>query len=392
MNNIRKKIYDLKATRATQLAAAEAAAAAGDNDLFEKHMGDVKESNRLIEQQETLLAQKELYTEPNGTLVMVPATPQKKASGWGAMAKMMRGQALDDAEQALVEKALISGTDAASGENYLIPEDVRTDIREMRKTYVSAKCLVNVVTVDTLSGATNFESGTPAGLTAFDDGDTIATETNPTFVQKKWTIGLYGKLIPISRVLDKLATGLMAYINRWFVRNAVISENSKIFATLKSGYNSGTPKAIAGWKALKASINKDLDPSCLSDGLIATNQSGFACLDDEVDANGRPILQPNPADPTQKLFQGLPIFVFPDAQLANIDATHYPIFFGATRAGADFMEYGSLLFETSEHALFSKNQICLRVIEGFDCISTDTGAYIYGSLSATPAPTTAGNG
>lgn len=389
MNNIRKKIYDLKATRATQLADAEAAAAVGDNDLFEKHMGDVKESNRLIEQQEALLAQKEMYTEPNGTPGMVPATPQKKASGWGAMAKMLRGQTLDDTEQALIEKALISGTNAVSGENYLIPEDVRTDIREMRKSYVSARDLVNVIPVDTLSGSSTFESGTPTGLTAFDDGDTIATEPNPTFVQKGWRIAMYGKIIPISRVLGTLATGLMAYIKRWFVRSAVLTENAKIFATLKSGYNSGTPKTIAGWNALKASINKDLDPSCLLDGVIATNQSGFACLDDEVDANGRPILQPNPADPTQKLFQGLPIKVYPDAQLANIDETHFPIFYGATRAGADFMDFESLLFEASEHFMFNKGQTCLRVTEGFTCYSTDTGAYIYGSFSATPAPTTA---
>lgn len=392
VNEIRKKIYDLKAARATQLTAAEAATAAGDSDLFEKHMGDIKESNRLIEQQETLLAQKEMYSEPTGTPGMMPPDPKKKASGWGAMAKMLRGQKLDSDEQALVEKALISGTDAVSGENYLIPEDVRTDIREMRKSYISAKSLVNVVPTDTLSGAATYESGTPAGLTAFDDGDTIATESNPTFVQKKWTIGLFGKLIPISRVLNKLVPGLMGYLNRWFVRNAVISENAKIFSVLKAGYNSGTPKAVAGWKALKSSINKDLDPSCLLDGLIATNQSGFACLDDEVDENGRPILQPNPADPTKKMFQGLPITVFPDAQLSNIDTTHFPIFYGATRAGADFMEYEALLFEVSEHFLFNKNQNCLRVIEGFDCFSTDTNAYIYGSFCATPAPTQAASG
>ena len=380
-NDIRKKIFELKAARAQQLEAAEAATAAGDGELFEKHMADVAASNKLIKQQEDLLAQKELYAVPDPA--PMPEAVQKKPRGIDAMMKMLRGQKLDEAEQPLIRKALISGADAESGENYLIPEDVRTEIRELRKTYVSAKELVNVVPVDTLTGSTNFESGTPSGLTAFDDGETIATETNPTFVKKTWTIGLYGKLIPISRVLGRLATGLMAYINRWFVRNAVISENTKIFAVLKKGYNNGTPKAVAGWEALKKSITVDLDPSCLIDGVIVTNQSGFACLDAEKDGDGHPILQPNPASPTQKLFQGLPIKVYPDAQLANIDATHFPIFYGATKAGADFMEYESLLFESSEHFLFDKNQNCLRVMEGFDCISTDTSAYIYGSFTAT---------
>lgn len=380
-NDIRKKIFDLKAARTQQLEAAEAATAAGDGELFEKHMADVAASNKLIEQQEDLLAQKELYAVPDPA--PMPLAVQKKPRGIDAMMKMLRGQKLDEAEQALIHKALISGADAVSGENYLIPEDVRTDIRELRKSYVSAKELVNVIPVAGLTGWSNFESGAPSGLVAMDDGDTIATESNPTFVQKRWTIRRYAKLIPISRVLSSLAPGLMAYLKRWFIRSAVIAENAKIFAVLKKGYNNGTPKAVAGWDALKKSITVDLDPSCLIDGVIATNQSGFACLDAEKDGDGHSILQPNPANPTQKLFQGLPIKVYPDAQLANIDATHFPIFYGATTAGADFLELDGLFFDTSEHFLFDKNQICLRVMEGFDCISTDTSAYIYGSFTAT---------
>lgn len=382
INDIQKKIYDLKAARASQLEAAEAAASAGDSELFEKHMGDVAASNALIAQQEQLMTQKTLYAgEPHA----LARAAKKTASGFGAMLKMLRGSKLDEDESQLVSKALISGTDAVSGENYLVPTDVQTAIREKRKTYLSAKELVNVVPADTLSGSTNFESGSPAGLTAFDDGDAITEETNPTFVQKKWTIGFFGKLIPVSRILAGAADGLMAYLDRWFVRNAIISENAKIFATLKNGYASGTPKEIAGWKALKKSINVDLDPSCLIGGVIVTNQSGFACLDEEEDADGRPVLQPNPMHPTEKMFQGLPIKVFPDAQLANIDSTHFPLIYGSTTSGADFMEYGGLLFDTSEHYLFNKNQVCLRVIEGFDCVSTDTDAYIYAKFSATPA-------
>ena len=323
-----------------------------------------------------------------------PADPnaekQAKPTGASVMLKMMRGCALSEQERGVVDKALISGDNAASGENYIVPTDVLTEIREMRKSYVSALDLVNVIPVETLTGSTTFESGTPSGLTAYDDGDTIATETDPTFVQKAWKIGWHGKIIPVSRVLATAAAGLRAYLNRWFVRNAVISENAKIFAALKSGYASGAPKAIAGWKALKKSITEDLDPSCLINGVIATNQSGFACLDAEEAADGRPILQANPANPTEKLFQGLPIKVYPNAQLDNIDATHFPLFFGDTHAGVDFMDYKDLLFETSEHYLFGKNQNALRVLEGFDVVNADTGAYIYASFSATPAATTTG--
>ena len=313
----------------------------------------------------------------------VPDTPapQEKASGFKALAKILTKKALNDGE-----KALITGDGATDGENLLIPEDVKAEINELRKTYISAKDLVTVETTDALAGSVNYEDGAPAGLVEFEDGSDIAEDTNPKFRAIKFAIKHFGKLIPVSRILiGAEKAGLMGYINRWFIKNAIISENAAIFGALKTGYNNGTPKAVAGWKALKKSITVDLDPSCLIDGVIVTNQSGFACLDEEEDNDGRPVLQPNPANPTEKLFQGLPVKVFPDAQLANIDATHFPIIYGATKAGATFVEHSALEFNVSEHFLFGKNQNCIRVIEGFDVMSTDTTAYIYGSFSASAA-------
>ena len=310
----------------------------------------------------------------------VPAGEVKetgKADGFKAIAKLLTRKSLTDAE-----KALISGENAANGENYLVPEDVKAEINELRKTYVSAKSLITVETTDALAGSVNYESGAPAGLAEFSDGADIAEETAPTFVLKKFAIAFFGKLIPISRILlGAEKAGLMAYLNRWFVKNAILTENAKIFEILKTGY--GEAKAVAGWKALKKSIAVDLDPSCLHDAVIVTNQSGFAALDAEEDSDGRPVLQPNPANPTEKLFQGLRVHVFPDHQLANIDGTHFPMFYGSLKAGATFVEHEALEFALSEHVFFGKNQNCLRVIEGFDVMSTDTSAYIYGSFSAT---------
>lgn len=310
-----------------------------------------------------------------------PVEDKEQASGFKAMSKMLSRTALTEKE-----KALISGADATHGENYLVPDDVKAEINELRKTYISAKSLVTVETTDALAGSVNYESGMPAGLVSFTDGEAITEETAPAFVKKSFAIQWHGKLIPISRILlGAEKAGLMSYINRFFLRNAIISENGSIFYVLKSGYNGGTPKALSGWKALKKSMNVDLDPSCWHDGVIVTNQSGFAALDEEEDADGRPVLQPNPANPTQKLFQGKTIHVFPDSQLPNIDATHFPVFYGSLKAGATFVEHQALEFAASEHYGFNTNQHYLRVIEGYDVMSTDTGAYIYGSFAATPA-------
>ena len=314
----------------------------------------------------------------------VPADKVQKTAegvdGFNMITKMVQRTRLSEEES----KALVTGASDESGASYLVPEDVKAEINELRKTYISAKDLVTVETTDALAGSVNYEDGAPSGLIDFEDGEAIGEETGIKFVKKPFTIKWKGKLIPISRILQGAEkAGLMGYLNRWFVKNAIISENAAIFGALKAGYNDGTPKAVAGWKALKNSITKDLDPSCLIDGVIVTNQSGFACLDEEVDGDGRPILQENPANRTEKMFQGLPIRVYPDAQLANIDGTHFPMIYGSTKAGALFVEHQAVEFATSEHYLFNKRQNCLRVVEGFDVLSADTSAYVYGSFSAT---------
>jgi HK97 family phage major capsid protein len=350
--------------------------------LMEGENKDLEKAEALLDEVDKL--QKEFDLEERLEKASKRGIPEKtgeptgKTSGLKAMLKILTRKPLDEEE-----KAMVTGENAENGENFLIPDDVRAQIKELRKTYVSAKSLVTVTTTDALAGSENYEEGTPAELADFTDGEDIDPADEPKIVQKKFAISFKGALIPISRILTGSEKGgLMGYINRWFVRKAVLTENKKIFATLKAGYNGGTPKAVAGWKALKKSINKDLDPSALIGGVIVTNQSGFTCLDEEEDAIGRPILQPNPANPTEKLFQGLPVKVFPDAQLPNIDDTHFPIIYGNTEAGATFVEHTNMEFNVSEHFYFGKNQNCLRVIEGFDVMSTDTSAYIYGSFSA----------
>lgn len=369
-----KRMRELQALIAQKSAKAQAYTE-GDTKDITKAQAELAEIKGLQAELDVLVELEEVNkgkvpTEP------VPGA-EKKANGFTMLAKMLHRKALTEVEKT----ALVSGTNSANGETYLVPEDVRAEINELRKTYVSAKSLVTVETTDALAGSVTYEDGMPTGLVDFDDGDAIAEEDGVKFVLKKFAIAWKGKLIPVSRILLGAAkASLMNYLNRWFVRNAIISENAKIFGTLKAGYNKGTPKALTGWKSLKKSINKDLDPSCKHDGVVVTNQSGWAYLDDEVDGNGRPILQPNPANATEKLFQNLVVHVFPDAQLPNIDETHAPVIYGSTKAGATFVEHQNIEFTISEHYLFNKNQNCLRVIEGFDVMEGDTSAYIYGSL------------
>ena len=343
---------------------------------------DVTKANSLLDEADEL--QKEFDTLERlekSKKANVPEFPiiekKEKADGFQVLNKLFSRKALSDIEKS----ALITGTSAENGENYLLPEDVKLEINELRKTYMSAKDIVTVVPTFALTGSENYEAGMPSGLTSFSDGEEVPEEKAPKFIQKTFTIGWHGKLIPISRILvGAEKAGLMSYLNNWFVKNAIITENAAIFDKLKTGY--GTAKELSDWVALKHSINTDLDPSCKLNGLIVTNQTGFDFLDLELDNIGRPILQPNPLDATELRFQSLPIIVFPDSQLANIDDTHAPIFYGDVKAGCKFIDYQNLEFAYSEHYGFGKNTNYMRVLEGFDVMSTDVSAYIYGSLAA----------
>lgn len=299
----------------------------------------------------------------------------KKANGFAVMAKMLKGQKLSEVENAIIIES--DNEENPNGTNYLIPEDVNVAIRELKRTYNSAKELVNVIPVSTLSGSTNFETEDDGLLDDFEDGAAISESNSPKFDKKSWKIKFKGKLIYISNiVLGNEKAQLMSYINKWFIRKAVRTENKDIFTALKNGKEAVEVKGLRG---LKKEINL-LDPALKQ--VIVTNTSGFAAMDDEEDKNGRGMLQTDPTNASRKMYQSLPIKVFDDSELPNIAEGKYPVFIGSTNDGCDFMDRESLDFATSEHFAFNKNQTTLRVIEGYDVVETDKDAYKYISFEA----------
>lgn len=322
-----------------------------------------------------------LYEDEKGSVPNTGVKAENKISGFSVFSKVLAKKKLTDEEMkaiTLPENALL--VDGENGENYLIPEDISTKINEFRKTYISAKELVTVIPTTATTGAETYEESTPVGLIGFEDGDDVPTETEPKFVHKTWKIKQKGKIMPISRFLLSAETaGIMAYLNKWFIKNAIISENQDIFDKLKEGK---TAKTIKGLEGLKESINKELDPSALIGGVIVTNQTGFNGMDKETDAVGRPLLNIDLKNPTSKIFNGLPIVVFPDTQLSNGTGGKAPIFYGNLKSAITFMEKQGIEFAMSEHVFFTKNQNALRVIEAYDVVQADGDAYCYSLFEA----------
>lgn len=293
--------------------------------------------------------------------------------------KALRGEDLTEEERALI----VGGS---NNENLIIPEDVNTRINELRRSYKSARSLIGYYPTNTLTGSFVYEdTSTITELINFTDGEDVPAAGDPKFTPVQYAVKEYGGILPVSNVLLKNETGgLINYLGNWFNKKAVKTENKKIFDVLKTGK---TAKDISDWKALKKSLNIDLDPELATDIVIVTNQDGFNYLDEALDDTGRPILQPNPTNPTQKLFMGYPVEVFSNNLLPTTGTTtkKAPIFYGALKEGAVFVEREGLEFATSEHAGFGSNKTLIRVIELFDVIQADEDAYIYGEMTITGA-------
>lgn len=273
--------------------------------------------------------------------------------------------------------------DGEHGEGYILPQDIRTQINSLLRDFRSMRGIIGSIYTKALTGSLVIDDvSNTAGLTAFEDGKELPESEAPNFKRAAFSQKEYGAIIPLSNVLIEMTDAdLISYISAHFARKAVITENTKIIDALKKGK---TAKALSGYAALKSSINKDLDPASLFGTVIVTNQTGFDLLDSQLDANGRPILQPDPTQPTRRVFMGYPVEVYSNAQLADEADGSAPIFYGNLQQAAKFVESGYYKFATSDHAGFTKNTTLARLVELFDVVQWDTSdkCYVYGKLSA----------
>lgn len=296
-----------------------------------------------------------------------------------AFYKSIRNKRLTPEEEAiLAEVRLLSGATATNSTGLPLPQDINVAINEAKRQYKSLKTLVGNYPTNTLTGQFTFEdSGSMTELVNFDDGEELE-EQEPKFRTVSYALKNYGAITKISNsMLQDEASAIRNFLASWFAKKAIKTENSKGFAKLKEGK---VAKDIVDWKALKKSVNKDLDPVVAVNAIIVTNQDGFDVLDSALDGQGRPVLQPNPTNPTQMLFMGKPIYVFSNAELPTA-AGKAPILYGNLVDALWFIDRNVYELGFSEHAGFTSNTTVARVVERFDLVKADADAYVYGEIT-----------
>ena len=303
-----------------------------------------------------------------------------------AIIKKCIGKQLTEVENSLLVPTQ-TNPNGTNGEGYILPQDIRTQIEEKKREYKSLRTIVGSIETTALTGSFPIEDfDTLTELIDFTDGTDLSDNGNEIrFSNVTFSLKEKGALIKLSNTLLAMTdNNLVAYIVGIFAKKAVLTENKMILKTLQSNK---TVKDLADYKALKSSINVDLDPATYNSMVIVTNQDGFNFLDSQLDTMGRPILQPNPANPTQKLFMGYIVEVFSNSMLATTGGKA-PIFYGSLTDGVKVVDNGALAFATSLDAGFISNTTLARVIELIDVVQADKSdkCYCYGEFTISQAP------
>ena len=296
--------------------------------------------------------------------------------------KVLRGMKLEEAEQ----RALSSNTDADG--KALIPQDIMTTVKELRREYLDMYDYVNVETVTTLSGSRVIEK--EAAYVPFEgvaELVNIPDMGSPQFVKINFKINDFKGIMEIpNSLLKDTDQNLMNYIAKWIAKKLVATHNALILyadgtsvegilGVTSGGFPIETVATAATIKKFKSIFNKDLPTAISRQSIIITNQTGLDYLDGLENANGVPYLQPDVTSATGYKFLGRQVVVFDDATLQNKATTgEAPFIMGNPKEAYTFFDRERLSIDASSVAGFENDSTKVRAITREDGKFVDTKA------------------
>ena len=186
-----------------------------------------------------------------------------------------------------------------------VPKDVRTAVKELRRSDDALEMLVNVEGVSTLSGSRVIERY--ADQTPFDNVEEAAEfpeVSTPQFDDIDYKVKKKGGILKITQeLLSDTAENILAYLKKWIAKKSKATRNFMIIAKIRE-ITADAEVAVTGLDDLKRIFNIMLDPAIALGAVAVTNQDGYNWLDTLKDSDGKYILQPDPTKPTQMLLFG----------------------------------------------------------------------------------------
>ena len=212
------------------------------------------------------------------------------------------------------------GDPTGSDGGFLVPDDLDLTIRELRRALNPLADLFNQETVTAPTGWRILDTAPTTGMSKVNEMATIPTDDQPSFAKVTFSVDKYALIVPASNELmsDNVAN-LFAYLGRWFAKKQVLTENALLLGALKTLTASALePTGGTAINGLKAALNKALDPAISAVATIICNQDGFDYLDQLEDNNGRPLLQPDPANSTMFRVLGRSVKLLSNSTMPNI--------------------------------------------------------------------------
>ena len=319
---------------------------------------------------------------------------EPKAEYKSVFFKALRGNKLDESEMALLGeyKAALSENNGEDG-GYVVPEDITTTIHELKNTVDNLEQYVTVEPVKTNKGARTLErkaDSTPfAPLSEYGNPNAMQEMNSPKFDRIPYAIDDYAGFLPVPNdLLADSDQALETYLRRWIAKKSKATRNSLILAVL----NSFVKVPFADYRGIKTALNVGLDPAVAQIAHIFTNQDGFNHLDQLVDGNGRPLLQPDPQNATRKLLSGTPVVVLSNKTLANrtdevASTVSYPYIVGDLKEAIVLFDRNQLSIDMTKVGgnAWRQNTTEFRAIEREDVQAWDDEAVVFGEITVSIA-------
>lgn len=278
-----------------------------------------------------------------------------------------------------VLNAMSEGSDEDGG--LTVPKDIKTKIKELRRSEDALETLVNVEHVTTNSGSRVIER--EADQTPFDNVDEAAEfpdVSTPQFENVDYKIKKKGGILKVTQeLLSDTAENIVNYLKKWIAKKAKATRNFMIIAKIKE-ICKGLEVTVTGLDSLKDIFNVMLDPAIALGAVVVTNQSGFNFLDKLKDEKGNYILQKDPTQPTRRLLFGVyPVKVLSNKTLKNIDGKA-PIICGDLKEAITIFDRETLTIDISNLAagMWERDQTGIKVRERLDIQTVDADAVVMG--------------
>ena len=374
-----KKLIELRRNLTAKLKEARELIDEGKIEEGQKTTKEAQEIKDQIVLEEQMVELEDTIKDDNKIVDVEDRSTKKKVESRTALVHYLQGKKLTAEERTL----LVETTTPGEGQNsmaVIVPQDIYTEINELKRQYKSLKQYTDVQSTGTNSGSFVFEPGDSIEpFVDVDEGTEIGELTSPNLRQQKFAITDKGGILPISNtLLSDEAGGLMKYIMKWIARKSTVTDNVKILSVLNGHgikIKASTPDEV------KSAMNTKLDPELLSTAVIITNQNGFDIMDNWKDAVGRPILQDHPTEKTKKTLGGVTIEVFANRTIKDVDGAS-PVYIGNLEEAIKFMDREQLAIAVSTEAGFTKNLTLVRALQRDDVEPKDLEAYLNISLTA----------